>query len=73
MRTWAEPKAELALDELLHDVRIRQRALGVLFRHHWYDIAHAPLPVDMLALLERLDERKQERVSTLVPSGRGPG
>ena len=46
-------------DDLLHHVRIRQRALGVAFRHRWNDIAREPLPDDMQALLEQLDEEKK--------------
>ena len=46
-------------DNLLHQVRIRQRALGVAFRHRWNDIAREPLPDDIQTLLEKLDEEKK--------------
>lgn len=37
--------------DLVRLVRIRQRALGIEFRHRWSDIAHEPIPEDMLAAL----------------------
>lgn len=58
MRLRLEDDAQDA-DNLLHQVRIRQRALGVAFRHRWNDIAREPLPDDMLALLDQLDEEKK--------------
>jgi hypothetical protein len=57
----------------LRRVRIRQRAIGMLFRHHWNDIAREPLPEDMQVLLGQLRglSKRDRRTGKEAAKGRG--
>jgi len=69
MRARLEDESERGRDEDVRQALIRQRALGVAFRHRWGDIARAPLPDDIRALIQELDARKSAKRGKRSRSG----
>lgn len=47
----------------LRKAHTRLQAFGARLREMWEDIVHEPIPDDMMALLEQIDERERQRSS----------